>query len=169
MGQGVMRYADLSLRGEKVSISPPSPASLSQSLRAATAAGRDFIRTATPVMARAVSTLWPAVAFCGVVALWAAPALLLSRYPVDELSSALARAALNPTSGQLLTLSLVVAYVVLTGLMLGTVTGVPRRKPWRVLLRLAVAPLVTLSLVATFIAAVPLFLGAVIMCFPNLV
>ena len=169
MGQDVMSYGGLSLRGEKVSIGSPPPAALSRSVRTAAAAGRDFIQTAIPVMARAASRLWPAVALCGVVALSIAPALLLFRYPLDELTNALAHVALKPTLGQLLTLSMAVAYAVLTGLMLGTVTGIPRRKAWRMLLRLAVAPLVTLSLVATFVAAVPLFFGAVIMCFPGLV
>jgi ABC-type antimicrobial peptide transport system permease subunit len=106
---------------------------------------------------------------CGAVALWFAPALILSRYPPVQMLDALAHAAMKPTGGELLTLALALAYVVLTGLLLGKVAGIPRRKESRALLRLAVASMVTLSLVATFIASVPLFFGALVMCFPSLI
>ena len=135
MSDYLMPYADLPLRGEKVS---------SQSVGATTAASRDFIRTAVPVVSRAASTLWPVISVCGVVVLSAGPALLLFRYSSDQLFDALVHVSLEPTIGELLGLSLVLAYLVLTGLMLSRITGRPRRKAFRVLLGLAAAPLVTL-------------------------
>ncbi len=169
MSDDVMPYAGLPLRGEKVSIGSPSPVSASQSLYAATAASREFFRATTPVVGQAASTLRPAVSLCGTLALWIAPALLLSRYTPEQLFDALVRVSLKPTGSALLTLLLALAYVVLTGLLLGRATVIPRAKAARVLIPLAVAPLVMLSLIVAFIGVVPLCFGALVMCFPNLV
>ncbi len=136
-----MLYVSLPLHGEKVSIGSRSPASIN---------------------------LWPAISLCGVVLLWGAPALLLSRYQPDQLLDALTHLSLKPTGGELLTLSFVLIYIMLMGFMLSMATRLPRRKASRVLLRLVVAPLLILSLVSTFIAAVSLFFGVMIMCFPSL-
>ncbi len=141
MGDDAMPYATRLLQGEKVSIDSPLPAS---------------------------GNVWPAVSLWGVVALWAVPFLMLSRYQPDQLLVALAHVSLKPTGGELLTLALMLSYVVLTGLMLGMVAGLPRRKTSRVVLRIAFAPLVTFSLFATLTTAVPLFLGTLIMWFPGL-
>ena len=169
MSDDVVHYSGVLLRGEKISIGSPTPAPTSLSVRDAAAAGRDFIGIVTTSLARLAPAFWPAVSVCGVVALWGAPALLLSRHSPAQLFDALVRVALKPTGGELLTLFLVLTYLVLTGLMLGKVAPIPRRKSLRVLLRLAIAPLVTLSLVATLTAAVPLLFGALVMCFPGLV
>lgn len=169
MSDDVIPYSGVLLRGEKISIGSPSPVSTSHTVRAVAAAGRYFMATATTTVARATPALWPAASVCGVVALWVAPALLLCRYAPEELFGTLVRVALKPTGGELLTLFSMVVYLALTGVMLGKVPVVTRRKSLRVLLRLAIAPLVTLSLAATLIAAVPLFFGALVMSFPGLV
>jgi hypothetical protein len=167
MSDEAIPYADPPLRGEKVSIGSPAPADLS--MGATAAAGHEFIRMAVAVVARAAPALWPAVSLCGAVALWSAPALLLSRYAPDDLFDALVRVSLRPTGGELLTLFLVLMYIILTGLMIGGTMALPRRKAVRVLIRLAAAPMVILSMLATFFTAVPLFFGALIFCFPGLV
>ena len=169
MSDDVMRYADLPLRGEKVSIGSPSTTSASQSLQAAATASRKLLRAATPVITQATPALWPALSCAGALALWIPPALLLPRYQPDQVLDALARVALKPTGVGLLMLSLALAYVVLTGLASAWVTGIPRRRGVRVLLRLAAVPLVTASLVATLVVAMPLFFGALHFCIPSLI
>ncbi|MGH7125859.1 MAG: hypothetical protein ACREFI_15910, partial [Stellaceae bacterium] len=88
MSDDVVPYAGLRLRGEKLSIGSPSPASADVSVRDLAAACREAIGTATIVTARVVPGLLPAVSFCGVIALWVAPARLLSRYPPGQLLDA---------------------------------------------------------------------------------
>ncbi len=80
------------------------------------------------------------------------------------------RASIKPAATDLLTLSLVLLYVVMSGLLLGeAMRHLPLRGAPRVLLRLAMVPLFALSLASTMVLAVPLFLGTVIWCFPNLI
>jgi hypothetical protein len=176
MSDDVMPYAAMSLRGEKVSIATPRLAPVDVTIRDMAAVGRDLMGVATVAGKTAivegaswVPALGPGLALSGAVALWAAPALLLSRYQPEQLFDALVRVSLKPSGSQLLTLSLVLVYFVLTGLALGTATGFPQRKARRLLLRLSVAPLVLCSMLATLIVAVPFFFGALVLCFPHLV
>jgi hypothetical protein len=176
MSDDVMPYGGMSLHGEKVSIATPRLAPVDVTIRDMAAVGRDWMATATVAgkmvvaeRARWVPELGPGLALCGAVALWAAPALLLSRYQPEQLFDALVRVSLRPSGDQLLTLSLVLIYFVLTGLALGTVTGFPRPRARRLLLRAFIAPLVLCSMLATLIVAVPFFFGALVLCFPHLV
>lgn len=182
MSDDVMPYAGR-LRGEKVSIATPTLAPVDVTIRDIAAAGRDIAAAGRDWMGSAVVTgqaligegarwvpsLRPTLALCGAIALWVAPALLLSRYQPEQLFDALVRVSLKPSGSQLLTLALVLVYFVLTGLMLGTVTAFPRRRAPRLLLRFAIAPLVIASMFASLIAAVPLFFGVFVFCFPQLV
>jgi hypothetical protein len=176
MSDDVMPYAGMSLRGEKVSIATPPLAPVDVTIRDMAAVGRDWIGAATVLGKRAVlegarwvPALGPGLALCGAIVLWAAPALLLSRYQPEQLFDALVLVSLRPSAEQLLTLALVLLYVVLTGLALGTMTSFPRRRTCRLLLRVVVAPLVVCSMLATLIVAVPFFFGALVLCFPHLV
>ncbi len=171
MSDDVIPYTDLPLRGEKVSIASPSLSATDISGRDAAAAGFDFLRRlASAIAKRPAPAFWPAVSLCGALILWSAPALLLARYQPEQLFDALVRASTKPTATDLLSLSLVLLYVVMTGLLLGEAMGhLPLRGAPRVLLRLAMVPLFALSLATTMVLAVPLFLGTVICCFPNLI
>ncbi len=176
MSDEVMPYARMSLRGEKVSIATPRLAPVDVTIRDVAAAGRDWMdsaatagKTAIQEAGRWVPALRPGLALCGAIALWAAPALLLSRYQPEQVFDALVRVSLKPSGEQLLTLSLVLIYLVLTGLALGNVTGFPRHRAGRLVLQVAVAPFLLCSLLGTLIVAVPFFFGALVLCFPNLV
>jgi len=176
MSDDVMSSRRFPLHGEKVSVATPSLTPADVTLQDVAAAGRELMEAAVVVGQRALAerrqwlpVVRPAMAFAGVVALWAAPVLLLSRYQPEQLFDALVRVSLRPSASDLLTLSLVVTYFVLTGLMLGRVTCLAQGSRPRVLLRCAVAPFVVVSAVATLIAAVPLFFGALVFCFPQLV
>lgn len=187
MSDDVMPYAGLPLRGEKVSIASPRLAPVDvtirdmaatgrETIRDMTATGRDLIGVGRELIGAAVvegerwvPAIWPGLALCGALALWAAPALLFTRYQLGQLFEALVRVSLKPSASDLLTLSLVLIYLVLTGLMLGRVAASPRHRASRLLLRCAIAPFVAFSMVAILVAAVPLFFGAVVFCFPQLV
>lgn len=176
MSDEVMPYAGMRLRGEKVSIATPRLAPVDVTLRDMAAVGRDWVDAAAIAGKRAMvegtrraPRLWPGFALSGAVVLWAAPVLLLSRYQPEQLFNALVHVSLRPSTGQLIILSLVLTYLVLTGLALGAVTDLPNRRGPRLLLRLSVAPLVLCSMLATLIVAVPFFFGALVLCFPHLV
>jgi hypothetical protein len=176
MSDDVMPYAGVPLRGEKVSIPTPSLAPVDVTIRDMAAVGRDWIgsaivagKAALAEGTRRAPALGPGLAVCGAIALWAAPALLLSRYQPAQLFDALVRVSLKPSGSELLTLSLVLTYFVLTGLALGTVTTFAHRRASRIILRLAVTPLVIGSILATLIVAVPFFFGTLVLCFPQLV
>ncbi|HEV3177098.1 MAG TPA: hypothetical protein VGZ72_13990 [Stellaceae bacterium] len=166
MSEDVIRYSALPLTGDKVSIASPSVAVGNASLEA-THAGLTLFRALIGCAALACEG---AASLCGAVCLWAAPALLLYRYGPDQILDALARAPLRGTPRNLLVLFATLAYFVATGLMVGSVTArlASRLGRQRVVLRVAVAPLIFLSLAATAITAVPFFLGVLVLCFPSL-
>jgi hypothetical protein len=107
---------------------------------------------------------------CGAVALWAAPVLLLAKVGPDGLLAALANAPLRASLSDLLILLFAVAYLVVTGLLLGRAAErvAPRSRWRRVAARIVLAPMILLSLGATAAVSVPLFLGLIIRCFPSL-
>jgi hypothetical protein len=107
---------------------------------------------------------------CGAVALWAAPALLLTKVRPSELLVALANAPLGASVSELLTLLFAVAYLVVTGLLLGRAAErlAPRSRWGRMAARIVVAPMILLSLGATTTLSVPAFLGLIIRSFPSL-
>ena len=108
--------------------------------------------------------------FCGAVALWAAPALLLTKVKPSELFGALANAPLSASVSDLLTLMFAVAYLVVTGLLLGRAADcLATGSRWgRMAARIVLAPMILLSLCATAALSVPAFLGLIIRSFPSL-
>jgi hypothetical protein len=108
--------------------------------------------------------------FCGALALWAAPGLLLARFSPDELFIALANAPVRASPHNLLMLMLAVAYLVATGLLLGWAAErvVPQSRWRRAAARVAFAPMILLSLGFTAVVSVQLFLGLVVRSFPSL-
>jgi hypothetical protein len=158
--------SDDALRGEKVSMVPP----LFSGGSPWTAAANSALRLVKAVAGWRESAIWAALSFCGAIGCWAAPALLLQRYPAARLFNALVGSSVRGTNNELLALSLLLAYVVASGLLMGSTTAhLARRLGWGgIALRLATAPLIALSLAATMAAAIPLFIGVLIRCFPAL-
>jgi hypothetical protein len=165
MSDDVIPHAGL--RGEKLSIDSPYNIPAEISAWEAAAAGLDLLRRAVERQVRAFAS---ALSMCAALALWSAPALLLFRYTPEQLLDGLVRVAVKPTAIELLTVSAVLLYFVITGLLLGAATAPQLRRHgvFRMLLRLAVAPLIGLSLGATIVVALPLFIGTLIKCFPDL-
>jgi hypothetical protein len=156
----------LPLRGEKVSMVSPSLSGVGAWDGAAHSA-LGLVKAAAGPRA---APIWAALSLCGAIGSWSAPALLLHRYRLDQLLDALVRSSVGGSGGDLLALSLLLAYVVASGLLVGSATArLGRRLGWsRVALHLATAPLIVLSLAATMAVAIPLFTGVLIHCFPSL-
>lgn len=154
------------LQGEKLSIASPyrdAPAISAPGV----AARLDLLRRTVKRRAGAFTGL---LSLCGALGLWSAPALLLYRHTPEQLLDGLIGISVKPITSELIALSALLLYLVATGLLLGAATAplLPRLRVLRMLLRLAVAPLVGLSLLATMLVAMPLFLGMLIKCFPDL-
>ena len=158
--------AALPLRGEKLSMASP-PFSGGSALNNATRSALGLVKAMAGPRARAIGT---AVFWCGAICAWGAPALLLHWYRGDHIFDALLRSSVRGNDGELLALSVLLAYVIASGLLLGSATArLASRLGWsRVVLHLAVAPLIALSLIATMAAATPLFIGLLIRCVPSL-
>jgi hypothetical protein len=156
----------LPLGGEKVTMVPPQFSGGSPWAGAASSA-LGLVRAAAGWRE---SAIWAALSFCGAIGYWAAPALLLHRYPASQLLDALVGSSVRGSNDELFALFLLLAYVVASGLLVGSTTArLARRLGWAgVALRLATAPLIALSLAATMAAAIPLFIGVLIRCFPAL-
>ena len=166
MSDQSVSYAQLSLKGEKVSIASPSIAPGSTSLTAANAS----IALLKWMVANGTIVPWGVGSLCVAVALWAAPALLLYRYSPDQLFDFLTITPVRGSGGDLLTLLAALCYFVASGLLLGRAVACLGR-PWslmRGVLRTAIAPLILLSLAATMTTAVPFFLGLLLRFFPTL-
>ena|SRR5690349_11348695 len=166
MGDQSISYAELPLRGDKVSIASPSIAPGSASL-AASNAKFDLVKW---MVADRAAAPWSVGSFCVAVVLWAAPGLLLYRYSPEQLVDLLAITSMRGSSGDLLTLFAALGYFVASGLLLSWAAA-RRGRPWSLMvlvLRIVIAPLTLLSLVATMTTAVPLFLGLLLRCFPSL-
>jgi len=166
MSDQSVSYAQLSLKGEKVSIASPSIAPGSASLAAANAS----IGLFKWIIANGATAPWGVGSLCVAVASWVAPALLLYRYSPEQLFDLLTITPVRGSGGDLLTLLAALSYFVASGLSLGWAVARLGR-PWslmRVLLRIAIAPLILLSLAATMTAAVPFFLGLLLRFFPSL-
>jgi len=166
MSDQSVSYAQLSLKGEKVSIASPSIAPGSTSLTAANAS-IDLLKW---VVANGAVAPWGVGSLCVAVALWAAPALLLYRYSPDQLFDFLTITPVRGSGGDLLTLLAALCYFVASGLLLGRAVACLGR-PWslmRGVLRTAIAPLILLSLAATMTTAVPFFLGLLLWFSPSL-
>ena len=163
MTDDVADYRAWPLKGERVSIPSPHFARAAVGHDAIVAAIIDVVRTRTP-------RYWPLASFCGALALWSAPALLIDRYRSDDLLNALAKACLHPTGGDLLGLFAGLAYVVATGLPVASTMErvAPRRGLYRALLGIGVAPVLVLSLIATFIGTLALGSAILLRCFPAL-
>jgi hypothetical protein len=161
-----MRDNALPLRGEKVSMVSPS-LSGGGAWDGAVHSALGLVKAAAGPRAAAI---WAALSLCGALASWAAPALLLHRYRADRLLDALIGSPVRASEGDLLALSLLLAYVVASGLLVGWATARLARRLGRsgVVLRLATAPLIVLSLAATMAVAIALFTGVLIRCFPSL-
>jgi len=165
MSDQSVSYAQLSLKGEKVSIASPSIAPGSTSLTAANASIA-FLKW----MIANAAVPWGVGSLCVAVASWAAPALLFYRYSPEQLFDLLTMTPVRGSGGDLLTLLAALSYFVASGLSLGRAAARLGR-PWsllRVLLRIAIAPLIFLSLAATMTTAVPFFLGLLPRFFPTL-
>jgi hypothetical protein len=156
----------LPLRGEKVSMVSPS-LSGGGAWDGTVHSAPGLVKAAAGPRAAAI---WAALSLCGALASWAAPALLLHRYRADQLLDALIGSPVRASEGDLLALSLLLAYVVASGLLVGWATARLARRLGRsgVVLCLAMAPLIVLSLAATMAVAVALFTGVFIRCFPSL-
>jgi hypothetical protein len=166
MSDQSVSYAELPLKGEKVSIASPSIAPGSASLAAANISV-DLLKW---VVESGAVAPWGVGSLCVAVALWAAPALLLYRYSPDQLFDLLTITPVRGSGGDLLTLLAALGYFVASGLLLGRAVarlGRPRSL-MRVVLRTASAPLILLSLAATMTTAVPFFLGLLLRFFPTL-
>jgi hypothetical protein len=111
------------------------------------------------------------VSLCGAVCSWGAPALLLYRYSGGQLLHALIQSSVEGTDRELLTLSLLLSYLIASGLLVGSATARLARRLGRsrAALHLAIAPLIVLSLAATTAVAIALFIGVLIRCFPFLI
>jgi hypothetical protein len=165
MSNQSISYAELPLKGEKVSIASPFIAPGGASLAAANAS----IGLLKGMIANAAAP-WGVGSLCVAVASWAAPALLLYRYSPEQLFDLLTMTPVRGSDGDLLTLLAALSYFVASGLSLGRAVARIGR-PWslmRVLLRIAIAPLIFLSLAATMTTAVPFFLGLLLWFFPTL-
>lgn len=158
--------AALPLRGEKLSMASPS-FSVGSARNDAARSALGLVKAMAGPRARAI---WVAVSLCGAVCAWGAPVLLLHWYRGDQIFDALVRSSVRGSDGELLALSMFLAYVIGSGLFLGSATARVARRLGRsrVALHLAVAPLIALSLVATMAVAIPLFIGLLIRCFPSL-
>jgi hypothetical protein len=166
MSDQSVSYAQLSLKGEKVSIASPSIAPSSTSLTAANAS----IAFLKWMVANGTIIPWGVGSLCVAVASWAAPALLLYRYSPDQLFDLLTMTPVRGSGGDLLTLLAALGYFVASGLLLGRAVARLGR-PWslmRIVLRTATAPLILLSLAATMTTAVAFFLGLLLRFFPTL-
>jgi hypothetical protein len=148
------------LKGEKISIDSPSIARESAYFDGLTTS----LKNVTAVLGGSLPV------FCGAVALWAAPAILLVKVDPEKLLAALANAPLRATPSELLILPLVIAYLVATGLLLGWAAErlAPQSRWRRATARIVLAPMILLSLSATAVVSVPLFLGLTVQCFPRL-
>jgi hypothetical protein len=126
-----------------------------------------LVRAATGPRAAAI---WVVISLCGALCSWGAPALLLHWYRVDRLLDALVRSSVGAGDGEFLACSLLLAYLVASGLLVASATARLARRLGRsrLALQLAVAPLIGLSLAATTAVAIPLFIGTLIRCFPSL-
>ncbi len=166
MSDRSVSYAELPLKGEKVSIASPSIAPGSASL----AVANTSIALLKWMAANGAAASWGAGFLCVAVASWAAPALLLYRYSPEQLFDVLTIAPVRGGGGDLLTLLAALSYFMASGLSLGWAVARLGR-PWslmRVVLRIMIAPLILLSLAATMTTAVPLFLGLLLRFFPSL-
>ena len=107
---------------------------------------------------------------CGALALWAAPGLLFARFSPGQLFTALAYAPLRASFSDLLILLFAVAYLMVTGLLLGhAAERLAARWQWRpAATRILLAPMILLSLSATAVVSVPLFLALILQCVPSL-
>src|SRR5260370_20559433 len=166
MSDQSVSYAELPLKGEKVSIASPSIAPGSASLAAANAS----IGLFKWMIANAAAAPWGVGSLCVAAALWAAPAILLYRYSPDQLFDLLTITPVRRSGGDLLTLLAALGYFVASGLLLGRAVARLGR-PWsltRVVLRTVIAPLILLSLAATMTTSVPFFLGLLLRFFSSL-
>jgi hypothetical protein len=156
----------LPLRGHKVSMASPS-FSGGGAWEGAANSALALVRAAAAPRAPGI---WAALFLCGAVVSWGAPALLLHRYRTEQLLDTLVRSSVGGSSGDLLALSLLLAYLVASGLLVSKATARLARRlgRCRVVLHLAAAPLILLSLAATMAIAIPLFIGVLIRCFPAL-
>jgi hypothetical protein len=156
----------LPFRGDKVSMASP-PLSGGGAWGGAAHSALALVKAAADPRAPGI---WTALFLCGAVVSWGAPALLLHRYRAEELLDTLVRSSVGGSGGDLLALSLLLAYLVASGLLVATATARLARRLGRsrVVLHLAAAPLILLSLAATMVIAIPLFIGVLIRCFPAL-
>ena len=155
-----MTLEALVLKGEKISIDSPSIARESAYFDGLTTS----LKNVTAVLGGSLPV------FCGAVALWAAPAILLVKVDPEKLLAALANAPLRATLSESLLLPFVIAYLVAAGLLLGWAADrlTPRSLWRRTMAHVVVAPMILLSLSATAVVSVPLFLGLIVQCFPSL-
>jgi hypothetical protein len=166
MTDDVAGYPVLTLKGERVSI--PSPR------RSPAAGGHDIVVAALDLVGTQVRAwapaVWPTVSFCGALALWSAPGLLLYRYGFDPLANGVIRACLRGTNVDLLSLFGALAYIVGSGLLLAKTTALlaPQLGRYRVTLPFVVAPLILASLAATFAATLSLGVAILRWCSPTL-
>lgn len=147
-------------KGEKISIDSPLIARESAYLEGLTAS----FKNVTPILGGGLPV------FCGAIAVWAAPALLLTMVSLSQLFTALADAPLHASLSHLLILLSATAYFVAAGLLLGWAAErlAPRSRWRRAMAHLVAAPMILLSLAATAVVSVPLFLGVIVLCFPPL-
>jgi hypothetical protein len=162
MSDDVIGYGAPPLKGERISI--PS----GEFTRARVE--HDTVNAALDLLGAWTAWCWPLVSFCGAIALWGAPALLLYRYSFDRLGNGLIRTSIHGTAGDLLILFAGLAYIVTTGLLLATSAArlASRLGRHRVVLPLAISPLILLSLAAAFLATVSFGLAVLLRCFPVL-
>ena len=158
--------AALPLRGEKLSMASPSfsgGSARNNAARSALGLVKAMARPRAPA-------IWAAVSLCGAVCAWGAPVLWLHWYRGDRIFDVLVRSSVRGSDGELLALSLLLAYVIGSGLLLGSATARLARRLGRsrVALHLAIAPPIALSLIATMAVATPLFIGLLNRCFPSL-
>ena len=158
--------AALPLTGEKLSMASPSFSGGSARNNAVRSA-LGLVRAMAGPRARSI---WAAVFLCGAICAWSAPALLLHWYRGEQLFDVLVRSSVRGSDGELVALSLLLACVIGSGLFLGSATARLARRLGRsrVVLHLAIAPLIALSLIATMGVAIPLFIGLLIRCMPSL-
>ena len=166
MSDQSISYAELPLKGEKVSIASNSIAPGRVPLAAANTSV-DLLKWMVP---NGTAVPWAVGFLCVAVVLWAAPALLLYRYSPEQLFDLLATTPVRASDRDLLALLAVVSYFLASGLALGWAIARLDRpwRPMRVVLRIAIAPLIFLSLLATMATAVPFFLGLLLRFFPSL-
>lgn len=113
----------------------------------------------------------PLPVFCGALASWSAPLLLLPRHDPSDTFSVLARLPLQGSVSVLAILACAVVYLTLSGFLLVSATQCLARAcpTWaRILIPALVAPAFVISATAMAVASFTFFFSAIVWCFPAL-